>query len=65
MNINREQLHSLIDIVDESEINVLYHLLSKFIPEEAPTADEKKAILEGREARIHGNVIRHEDINWH
>lgn len=64
MLVQREQLHELIDIVDISEYNVVYHLLSKFIREDAPAPDEAEAIRMGREAFAQGDYVRHEDIDW-
>jgi predicted transcriptional regulator len=64
MIANRKQLHDLIDAVDASEFNILYHLLIKFIPEDVPAADETEAIHIGREEFARGEFVRHEDINW-
>jgi len=64
MNVNRKQLHDLIDVVDDSEINVIYHLLTKFIPEDTPTTEEINAIQIGRESIARGEVTRHDDIDW-
>lgn len=64
MKINREQLYGLIDAIDVSEYNILYHLLSKFIPEDVPTPDEVDAIRVGREALDNGEFVRYEDIDW-
>jgi len=64
MNVNRQQLHELIDIVDSKELNIVYHLLTKFIPEDLPTPEEIVAIKKGREEIARGEFVRHEDINW-
>lgn len=44
--------------------NILYHPLSKFIPEDVPTPDEVDAIRIGREALDNGEFVRFEDIDW-
>ncbi len=64
MNVKREQLHELIDVVDVSEFDVLYRLLAKFIPEDQPTRDEIQAIQAGRDAFMRGEYVGHEDIDW-
>jgi predicted transcriptional regulator len=64
MNVNRKRLHDMIDVVDASEFNVIYHLLAKFIEEDAPTPDEVVAIRIGREEIARGEHTRHDDINW-
>jgi predicted transcriptional regulator len=64
MMISRSHLHELIDVVDTSEFNILYQILVKFIPEDAPLPDEAEAIRAGRAAVQRGEYVRHEDINW-
>ncbi len=64
MDTNRQQLHELIDVVDKSELNVIYHLLLKFIPEDVPTSEESIAINEGRAEIARGEFVSHEDIQW-
>jgi predicted transcriptional regulator len=64
MVANRQQLHDIIDVVDQSELNVLYHVLIKFMPETEPLPDEVEAIRKGREEILRGEVVSHEDIDW-
>ena len=64
MNANRQQLHDIIDIVDPKELNVLYQVLIKFIPEDEPTIDEIEAIRSGREEIKRGETVSHDDIDW-
>lgn len=64
MNATRQQLHEIIDIVDPNELNILYRLLVKFIPEDNPTPDEIEAIRIGREEFERGETVSHNDINW-
>ena len=64
MSVNRQQLHDIIDVVDTKELNVLYRLLIKFMPEDDPMPDEVKAIHKGREEIRRGETVNHNDINW-
>ncbi|MDR1574122.1 MAG: hypothetical protein LBS24_07410 [Clostridiales Family XIII bacterium] len=64
MNVNRQQLHDLIDAVDISEFDMLCRLIAKFIPEDAATPDETEAIAAGREAVERGEYVLHEEIKW-
>ena len=64
MSASRQQLHELIDIVDSKELNVLYHLLIKFVPEDIATPDEIEAIRIGREEFKHGETVDHNAIDW-
>lgn len=45
--MSRQELHSLIDTVNEKEIDLLYALVLKFIPSDNPLPDEIEAIRQG------------------
>ena len=49
--MSRETLKNLIELVPESEIDILYHVIVKFIPEADPEPEEIDAILDGRKDR--------------
>ena len=42
--MSRETLKNLIELVPESEIDILYHVIVKFIPEADPEPEEIDAI---------------------
>lgn len=60
----RQQLHDIIDVIDTKELDILYQVLIKFIPEDEPTPDEIEAIRKGREEIRRGETVSHDDINW-
>ncbi|MCL2851820.1 MAG: hypothetical protein FWE20_02120 [Defluviitaleaceae bacterium] len=64
MNTSRQQLHYIINMVDSKELDVLYRVLVKFIPEDEPLPDEIKAIRIGREEILRGEIVSHDDIDW-
>ena len=45
--MSREMLKNLIELVPENDIDVLYKVIIKFIPEVEPDQDEIEAIKEG------------------
>ena len=57
-------LKNLIELVPEEDVEVLYKVIIKFIPEAVPEPDEIEAILEGREDRAKNGTIPHDAINW-
>ena len=61
---SRKQLHELIDIVDASELGVLFHLLMKFVPDDVATPDEEEAILLAEEELAQGETVSHSEIDW-
>ena len=64
MNVTRQQLHNIIDVVNPRELNVLYQVLIKFMPENEATPDEIEAIRAGREEIKRGETVNHDDIDW-
>lgn len=62
--MSKEMLKNLIELVPENDIEVLYKVIVKFIPEEPPLPDEIGAILEGRKDRAENGTIPHEAIDW-
>lgn len=64
MSVSRQQLHDLVDIVDASEYDLAYRLLTKLVEEDVATPDEIEAIREGRKDFEQGRTVKHEDINW-
>jgi len=64
MITTRQQLRDIIDIVDSGELDILYRLLIKFIPEAEAEADEIEAMQLGREEIGRGEIVRHDEIDW-
>jgi hypothetical protein len=62
--MSREMLKNLIELVPENDIDVLYKVIIKFIPEVEPDQDEIEAIKEGRQDRMENGTISHDAINW-
>ena len=62
--MSKETLKNLIELVPENDIDVLYQVIIKFIPEVEPEPDEIAAIMEGRKDRDENGTIPHEAINW-
>ena len=62
--MSREKLKNLIELVPEKDIDVLYKVIVKFVPETEPEPDEIQAILEGRKNSLENGTISHDDINW-
>jgi hypothetical protein len=64
MEITRQHLHDVIDTINTKELDVLYHILCKFISEDTPYPDEIEAIKQGRAEIERGEYVRMEDIDW-
>ncbi|MDR2861972.1 MAG: hypothetical protein LBV07_05435 [Syntrophobacterales bacterium] len=64
MSANRQQLHALVDLVDEDVLDTLYNVMIRFVPDDVATPDEIEAIEQARAEFARGEFVRHEDINW-
>ena len=62
--MSKEMLKNLIELVPENDIDVLYKVIIKFIPEVEPEADEIEAIKAGRKDRNENGTVSHESIDW-
>ena len=62
--MSKEMLKNLIELVPEEDVEVLYKVIIKFIPETVPEPDEIEAIWEGREDRAKNGTVPHDAINW-
>ena len=62
--MSKEMLKNLIELVPEEDVEVLYKVIIKFIPEEVPESDEIEAILDGRKDRAENGTVPHDAINW-
>ena len=60
--MSREMLHSLVEIVDEKEIDTVCRILLKFVEEEAAMPDEIEAIREARREIENGDLFSHEAV---
>ena len=58
--MSRETIKNLIDMIDEKDIDTIYKVILKFIPEVSPDPDEIEAIAEANRSA----TILHEDIHW-
>ncbi len=62
--MSKEMLKNLIELVPENDIDVLYKVIIKFIPEVKPKPDEIEAIEAGRKDRKENGTVSHEAIDW-
>ena len=60
--MSKEVIKGLIDLIPEEDIETIYKVIIKFIPEVTPTPEEVRAILEAKEDN--GPMVSHEDIDW-
>ncbi len=60
--MSREAIKNLVDMIPEKDIDTIYKVLIRFVPEDEPLPDELEAI---REAKADTSpTISHDAINW-
>lgn len=60
--MSKELLKNIIDMLPDEDVDTVYKVVIKFIPEEHPEPDEIEAIKEAKEDN--SELINHNDINW-
>ena len=62
--MSKETLANLIMLVPDKEVDTLYKVILKFIPEGEALPGELEAVKEARKDRETYGTVAHEDINW-
>lgn len=60
--MSKEMVKSLIDLVPDADIETIYRVVVKFIPEDKPEPDELEAIAEAKADT--SPTVPHDAINW-
>ena len=62
--MSKEMLKSLIDMIDESDIDTIFRVLIRFVPEDAALPDEVEAIEAANKSIAESGTIPHDAIDW-
>lgn len=62
--MSKEMLKGLIDLIDDDDMETIFKVLVKFVPEEAPMPDEIAAIKRANKSISDQGTVPHEAINW-
>lgn len=62
--MSKEMLKGLIELVPEEDIETLYNVVVKFIPEDAPLPDEIEAIERANKSIAKNGTVPHDAIKW-
>lgn len=60
--MSKEALKNIIDLIPDEDIETIYKVVIKFIPEDKPEPDELEAIAEAKADT--SDTISHDAINW-
>lgn len=62
--MSKEMLKNLIDVISDDDIDTIFKVLIRFIPEDKPLPDEIEAIEAADKSIAENGTIPHEAINW-
>ena len=60
--MSRETIKYLIDMIPEKDIDTIYKVLIRFIPEDEPLPDEIESVAEAKADK--SATISHNSIHW-
>lgn len=62
--MSKEELKGLIDMIDEKDVDTIFKVLIRFVPESEPLPDELEAISKANESIEKYGTIPHDKIDW-
>ncbi len=62
--MTKEMLKGLIELVSEEDIETLYNVVVKFIPENVPLPDEIEAIEKADTSIAKNGTVPHDAVDW-
>lgn len=62
--MSKELVKGLIDLIDDSDMDTIFKVLVRFVPEEAPLPDEIEAIERANKSIAEHGTIPHDAIDW-
>ena len=60
----RQQLHTLVDMLEENGLETMYNVMIRFIPEVEPLPDEIESHVLAMEEFKRGEVVSPDEIDW-
>lgn len=62
--MSREVLKDLIDMISDNDIDTIFKVLIRFVPEDAPFPDEIEAIEKANRSIVKEGTVSHDAIDW-
>ena len=62
--MSKDTLKGLIDMIDEKDVETIFQVLIRFVPEDVPTPDEIEAIKRANKSIEEEGTIPHDAIDW-
>ncbi|MDE5817825.1 MAG: hypothetical protein K2N41_01535 [Lachnospiraceae bacterium] len=62
--MSREVLKDLIDMISDNDIDTIFKVLIRFVPEDVPFPDEIEAIEKANRSIVKEGTVSHDAIDW-
>lgn len=62
--MSKEMLKNLIDMLDDKDIETIYRVLVRFVPEDVALPDEVEALMIAEDSISKYGTISHDKIDW-
>ena len=62
--MSKETLKNLIDMLNDNDVDTIFKILIRFIPEDEPFPDEIEAISMANKSISEEGTISHDSIDW-
>lgn len=62
--MSKEMLKNLIDMLDDKDIETIYRVLVRFVPDDVALPDEVEALMIAEDSVSKYGTISHDKIDW-
>ena len=62
--MSKEMLKNLIDMLDDKDIEIIYKVLVRFVPDDVALPDEVEALMIAEDSISKYGTISHDKIDW-
>ena len=64
INVSKETLKGLIDLIDDADMETIFRVLVRFVPEDKPLPDEVESIGKANKSIAENGTILYDEIDW-
>lgn len=62
--MSKDAVINLVKLIPEEDIDIIYNVLLRFVPEDKPLPDEVEAIARANKSLEENGTVAFDDIDW-
>lgn len=62
--MSKESVMNLVNLIPEEDMETIYNVLIRFVPESEPLPDEIEAIERANKSIAESGTVSHDEIDW-